>query len=1600
MRKVAFLPLFVGAILQAQNINIGNFYYRDYLDFGQNKGSFSSGNTTLTGKDGTSISVSNVPNFAASSNYGSLTSVGRGFVVTANHVSSPQDVSDLRKFGLTEYTIGKDENHQGETIDSISQPYGRDEKFLRFTQYIVEGKAEMLNIDNSKKQGDTTKISENLEKFKTELKNFTDEKGNVYLYQAGSGIIKLYDKKDSNKDEYIYLAKMNGTQDGSTKGGGFGTLDYEAIIYGDLATCQGCPIGDSQGIVFNYSPDKNFNNRITVGDSGSGIYAYSKDKGWILLGVVSQTFEHLGQNDAKASFVSQKDLEDYQKKFEQHIALDGKAWTLNNTSISQTQSNPANTTLQQNKDFIFSGGGNIEVTSNLYRNSSGQAGGFVFTATNSATAQNPTKYTFTNKGDYFFTGSGLDIGENVIVEWALRNKSGESLHKIGKGELIVKTAYTPKEGENLGYLKLGEGKVTLDTTNKAFEGIYITSGRGEVALKTGKAEAIGATKEGARDDITALSNAYTLAQNSTSEMGFYFGTGGGKLDLAGNSLRLNTIAANDSKAIITNLGTSLVDLQIEGFGYGADGKKTTNKADTIIHASFGELSANGASGTSANLNLIYKDSKADNANLIFDGHINIKGALSAENSNIVLQGHPTAHATISNEQIRQQIINAENGTSKPMSECMDLSKVSQLCQSDWDSRNFIIEKGIELKNATLTIGKAAKVTADINADNTSTINFGGTHFIDERDTKNVVGSGFAYTQLVKSGALANELYKDSAYSGTIRANGTTITSNFFNFAPNLELSNGANLSAKFLTLNTNSTLNFKDNSTAKVENLVLKEVSNLDGKITLNDSSKFEVTQSFTFDNSTFDLKNLQSKTNLTLPTEYNLYALNDSKITAGNFTNSKANAEFVLDNSTFSATSASFQSVKFGLQNGASASAESLNLGENSTLILDDKAKLTLTKSLQGRDLSVILDNESEFKASSGALSLTNLTLNLQNKSSFNADKLSILGNANITSDENSTLTLKTLELNGGEAILNAKANITNLHLDNVKDTTINSNFSVTNLNLSQSTARFGTLGNMQKVDLQNGSHLYFDELNLNTNTAILTSDESSVAHIKRLSFDTQTNSAQMPQSNLSVSELFELHNVGKNLGQTAGGEQEKLDKDLFALGFDKMLTLQSGAKLSVNFTELVKKDNANLQFNQNYKIFTAAGLMYGENLDIRLNLMGSGSDFFAKGKFDKDKNAFFVEFVRENPRNFAELNPHINPNYSAFLDILLEHNQFDESIEKAINMGDYSALNARLAGLDKSFENLANADNGALKTLPLLQKQEINARIQHTRFSNAKFALARMKNPTQQSDIVPKLLYLENEERKNRAWSNASASFFTNNGDKFSLQSLSIGYDRKLFGDEFLLGVMMSATNAQLSSNETNYNPKIYALALYSDALFSRAELQNELSFSLLNGDKDFEGESGSYKSFHSFFESIYKAEFAFLPQSVKPLALARVNLSRFDEFSTATYKQKADNDISVDLGLGFEWLWQKENGFYSATFIAERDIFHSQKESFISLKNAQKFIAYKTNEPSFSYQLYFSGLENFKNGFYLRYGLSAFIDSKAYKGVKGDVQVGYKF
>ncbi len=63
MRVLPCVVLLVAVSANAQSINISDFYYRDYLDFGQNKGAFGANNSTITKKDGTEFKIPQFPDF-------------------------------------------------------------------------------------------------------------------------------------------------------------------------------------------------------------------------------------------------------------------------------------------------------------------------------------------------------------------------------------------------------------------------------------------------------------------------------------------------------------------------------------------------------------------------------------------------------------------------------------------------------------------------------------------------------------------------------------------------------------------------------------------------------------------------------------------------------------------------------------------------------------------------------------------------------------------------------------------------------------------------------------------------------------------------------------------------------------------------------------------------------------------------------------------------------------------------------------------------------------------------------------------------------------------------------------------------------------------------------------------------------------------------------------------------------------------------------------------------------------------------------------------------------------------------------------------------
>lgn len=908
--------------LNAQDIRNEHFFYRDFLDLGQNKGVFSAGaqNVILHSSKTPGVSVdfqSPIIDQSARSNNGNATALGRNFAITATHVKQITDTNSANgegqlKWGNTYYGVS---NAPSFGVQE-SGNNGLDVKFLRYNKYIVEGETEIFDSTLSATNGGWDKLTaeqqkEELKKLEESLEKYKNPDGTYYIFQAGQGRLSLRDGAHQDGIGFDKAGIFGGT---GLRGGSFGAIKFDEIVYAQSK------VTGAWGFKAAQRTDLTWYNSITPGDSGSAFYIYDpKKEKWVVFGVTSSA-DLIGAGYAGVAIATKKDFEEYKKKYEQEIDLSGASgsgkWTLKNNGLNGTSSH----TLSGNKDIVFKNGGEIQVESNLYRNISGQVGGFVFKAKEGASADKPTTYKITSGTDkngkiYGFDGAGLDIDENVKVEWGLgfiekKNGVNDALHKVGKGTLEI---VTPKDSIQ-GYLRVGDGKVIFNTEHQVFKGVYLTSGRGTLELTKGKAQAFGAVEVKDQLDVK-FDNHFQLKQDTTENLGIYFGNGGGNLDLKGNSLTLNTISSNDSRANIINTDTGTKNpsyITIEGYGYDKDKKKTQDKADTIIHASFGQStdSKNDNSKTNGNLNLIYKGDTTDindkdKAALVFDGNVNAKG-LEVDNGKVVLQGHPTTHAYIredimvslgSSLQKHKLLDLVKKAEGSLLPSWMDLSRPSTLEQPDWDHRVFKIGT-IDLQNSRLDVGREATLEGKIKADSSSAINFGGDieHYIDKKDGENTTGNGFEYQQIAEkdklsaeSQAIANQTIH---FKGEIDADGTKINSSIYDFNAKLDLKNNAKLNADFLTLDrsehkTGEILKLSGSSTAEVKNLIFKGLSgNGSGIVNIADTSKLNVTESLGFESSTFDLSNLNSiggNGNFTKPQHYDLFVKDKSNITGTN---------------------------------------------------------------------------------------------------------------------------------------------------------------------------------------------------------------------------------------------------------------------------------------------------------------------------------------------------------------------------------------------------------------------------------------------------------------------------------------------------------------------------------------------------------------------------------------------------------------------------------------------------------------------------------------------------------------------------------------------
>ena len=430
--------------LDAQVMDIGTNFYRDYLDLAQNKGIFKATDAPLefTQRNGAKFTFNKIPNNNARNNKGNFTALGRNFVVTANHTLLASAATNFNEnrgwFGNTLYEYA---------TNSTQKLYGADTTYLRTSKYIVEGQIDPLDVPNLEiSSQDQAKDEANANKIEDRFRDIKNSGGasgeNILTYEAGTGSLAL-EKPKSDTDGFAEVMSATEFENQNIVNNALGASVNEiGVAYSAVYKTHYSSVS-KPGVYLFMASNRGFRNRLLPGDSGSGFFVYDTvAKKWVLVGVLT------GVEDNKnyASIVTARDFNDYKKGYENLVS----------------GVNVLGSALVQNKDNIFSSanGSNITLNSSLDLGHGGivvNSGDFTLNSTN---------------GSKIAKIAGFDIAGGASLN--LNVASDTSVHKLGKGSLIVSSSGNKP-------LRLGEGMVELRALN-AFDKIYLTSSRGLLRL--------------------------------------------------------------------------------------------------------------------------------------------------------------------------------------------------------------------------------------------------------------------------------------------------------------------------------------------------------------------------------------------------------------------------------------------------------------------------------------------------------------------------------------------------------------------------------------------------------------------------------------------------------------------------------------------------------------------------------------------------------------------------------------------------------------------------------------------------------------------------------------------------------------------------------------------------------------------------------------------------------------------------------------------------------------------------------------------------------------------------------------------------------------
>ncbi len=589
-----------------------DFSYQDYLDFASNKGKFKVGatNIQIISKHGKAVDL-NAPmiDFGAANFSGRLkgeyTNIGQSFAVGAAHMTWYDKLADIKLTSIK----------QGDTLyfgGVANRAIAASNDFRPRKAYDIDFavlKMQKLNLNISASISKELDFIEKASDAKEESLRYEDKYQKTSDLSQGKG--KLY-----NQDRYEYFVRegtgIQGVGDIDITKKPTKVADSDKYHIGGFVT-----LGDKNDIRSRFLLSfNNYNNQLkrndftsssAPGDSGSALYVYDKlDKKWYLIGVISKsdcnTKFSAGYNCTLVHYalINQPLIEDF--KDLKSIKLGDGSYVFENRTLKHGNKNIENVEFisEKNSGFIISDGSSgiykfhdrikeMAKSKDLYFNKNGTIKLESNTDLGASVLNFAADSNWEISGNYWFIGGGIytDVGSKVVYDAKL--KEDDFLHKMGQGELEIRSDNV-KSG-----LRMGEGLVSLTGKDKQFGEIYVNGG------------------------VLKISNSDNIDFNT-----LYLN--GGTLDLNGQKLSTDKIQANSNKVFITS---SKENGELNFL----------NSKNYIYHGNF-------ISDNDFKVNV-------KNSQIIFDGNIyNAKSTMNIDKSKVDFQGHPIIHAYVDEKTLK------------------------------------------------------------------------------------------------------------------------------------------------------------------------------------------------------------------------------------------------------------------------------------------------------------------------------------------------------------------------------------------------------------------------------------------------------------------------------------------------------------------------------------------------------------------------------------------------------------------------------------------------------------------------------------------------------------------------------------------------------------------------------------------------------------------------------------------------------------------------------------------------------------------------------------------------------------------------------------